>query len=516
MCKRLVDEKPIIKHAAFHMRLHRIVFSLWIGLTMAAAVESTNVTARLVTLQGCVDMAIEHNLDVQIQRIYPEMVRYSLSASYGAYDPTFSLSGKHSYRLLPKAGGLDHPDSSTDSFEMGFSGLLPSGLAYGLSGDLSQSYGLNTFPKLGIVDGFENSSGTASLFFLKQPLLKNFWIDGARKAIWANKKNLQMSELDLQSLIMSIITEVEVAYYGLILAGENVKVQGKALELSMKLLAENKKRVEVGAMAPLDEKDAASQVAANRANLLSEKNNLAIKQTVLKRLLKENFTDWHQIPLEPTEPLRAVPQAFSLQDSWHKGLSLRPDFQKYRLELALQDIEIRYSRNQLFPELDLEGTYGHLGQGREYSGAWSQIRDGENPFYSFGATLRFPLSNRGARAQYKTSKAQKEQLVLRMKKAEQQILTSIDNAVKSAQSSYEQVDATKQAREFAEAAMDAEQKKLENGKSTSFIVLRLQSILTQQRSAEIRALANYNMALALLAAEEGYTLQRHNLQLGVK
>jgi len=486
------------------------------GLTIAAAAESTNSTSRPVTLQDCIEMAIQHNLDVQIQRIYPEMMRYSLSASYGAYDPTFSLSGKHSFDLLPKAGGFGHPDSQTDTFGTGIGGMLPWGLTYGLSGSLSQNYGLGINPTTGVADGFEQSSGRAGLLTLKQPLLKNFWIDGARKAIWSSKKNLQMSELDLQSLIIAIITEVEVAYYDLIQAEENVKVQEKALELSMKLLAENKKRVEVGAMAPLDEKDAESQVAANRANLLLERNSLATKQNTLKRLLKENFSDWHQVPLEPTEPLRAVPQAFSLQDSWHKGMSLRPDYQKYRLELELQDIEIRYSRNQLFPELDLEGTYGHLGQGREYSGAWGQIRDGENPFYSFGATLRIPLSNRGARAAYKSSKAQKEQVVLRMKKAEQDILVSIDNAVKSAQSSFEQVDATKQAREFAEAALEAEQKKLENGKSTSFIVLRLQSILTQQRSSEIRALAAYNMALARLAAEEGYTLQRHNLQVGVK
>jgi outer membrane protein TolC len=78
------------------------------------------------------------------------------------------------------------------------------------------------------------------------------------------------------------------------------------------------------------------------------------------------------------------------------------------------------------------------------------------------------------------------------------------------------VDSTKQARLYAEAALEAEQKKLENGKSTSFFVLQLQSDLTAARSAEIGALADYNKSLAQLALAEGATLERHRLQVGVK
>ena len=58
-------------------------------------------------------------------------------------------------------------------------------------------------------------------------------------------------------------------------------------------------------------------------------------------------------------------------------------------------------------------------------------------------------------------------------------MVQIDNAVKQAQSSYESVQATLQARIYAEAALDAEQKKYNVGlKSTTFTVLQLQSNLT--------------------------------------
>ena len=95
-------------------------------------------------------------------------------------------------------------------------------------------------------------------------------------------------------------------------------------------------------------------------------------------------------------------------------------------------------------------------------------------------------------------------------------MVDIDNAVKAAQSAWESADATKSARTYAEAALDAEQKKYAVGKSTTFTVLQLQNNLTSARSQEIRALANYNQALANLAAAEGSTLERHNLDVEVK
>lgn len=95
-------------------------------------------------------------------------------------------------------------------------------------------------------------------------------------------------------------------------------------------------------------------------------------------------------------------------------------------------------------------------------------------------------------------------------------MVDIDNAVKSAQASWEGAEASRQARIFAEAALDAEQKKYAVGKSTTFTVLQLQNNLTTARSNEIRAQANYQESLASLAAQEGSTLERRKLDLIVK
>jgi outer membrane protein TolC len=99
---------------------------------------------------------------------------------------------------------------------------------------------------------------------------------------------------------------------------------------------------------------------------------------------------------------------------------------------------------------------------------------------------------------------------------EQAVIREFDDAVKQVRSAYAAIEATREARVFAEAALDAEQKKLENGKSTNFQVLELQDALTQARAAEIDALSDYNRALHNLYFREGSTLQRNKIQLEVK
>lgn len=488
------------------------------ALVAVSAAEPVPLPIQKLSLDDCIKMALEHNLTVQIQALNPEMARYAVSLAYAGWDPNFSVAGTHYFSTSPgsvdRVTKLQSPSGTVDynNYNASLGGLTPVGLNYSLSGNISETYGTAGG------HAFESSQGGASIS-LSQPLLKNFWIDNVRMNILVSKKNLKESELSLRYQIMTIVESVEEAYSGLIAARLNIEAMQIALELANRLLAENKKRVEVGALAPLDEKQAESQVAASKANLVAAQQAMAVQQNTLKGLLVDNFSTWQNNVIEATETLTAVPQLYSLQDSWQKGMTMRPDLLQAKTEVEKQDIVLRYNYNQLFPQLDLVGSYGQAGGNpimRDYGGVLGQIREGQNPSYSYGAQLVVPLSRQAARYTYKTSKAQRRQLVLQLKQLEQNIMIQIDNAIKQAQTSYERVDSTKQARLYADEALKAEQKKLEQGKSTSFVVLQLQSNLTAARQAEIQALSDYNVALARLALAEGYTLQRNHLSLTVK
>lgn len=497
--------------------------SLVLGGIAAVAGAAEAPKARRLSLDDCLQLALEKNLDLRIQRYNPLLAEMTLAGTYAGYDPTLFASGTHNTSLsgggFNPQFGLPIPPAKTDvnSLSSSLSGLLPWGTTYSLSGNVGESYG--TGGGLGGLNQFFVQSQGSAQVRLTQPLLKNFWIDATRMNIRVAKNRVKYSEQGLRQAVMTTATSVEQAYDQLIYARQFVSVQEKALEMAQQQVAENRKRVQVGAMAPLDEQQAASQAEASRADLIAARSTLAVQGNTLKALLAENYSDWQAVDPEPTASLAAPRQIFDLQLSWSRGLTQRPDVLQAQLDVKRQGVVLKYNFNQLFPELDLVGTYGHGAGGsdiRVYSQALNEMAIGNRPYHAYGGQLTFPLGNTGARANYKSSKLALEQYVLAVKKLERDAMLQIDNDVEQAQSNFERVDATRAAREYAEAALAAEQKKLENGKSTTFEVLRLQRDLTTARGAEIQALVNYNVALSQLSLDEGSTLERLGLDVQPK
>jgi outer membrane protein TolC len=449
---------------------------------------------------------------------------YGLAGSYGGYDPNFSFGGEHNQSSSAESlfqGGMLIPgsDNTASSFSSGLGGLTPWGMTYDLSAGGSdkfgKSYSWDTNVNRIVEKPFEQSTMTSGLT-VTQPLLKNFWIDSTRLNIQVSRIALKKSELALKQQIMTTVANVEQAYYDLIYAREYVLVQEKALELATRLLNENRKRVEVGAMAPLDEKQAESQAATSEANLIAARNSLSTQENKVKQLMSDNFAQWATITIIPSGTLEAQLRLYDLQDSWSKGLTQRPDLLQAKLDLQKAGIQVKYNRNQLYPQLDAFVTYGWNGSGREYSDAIGDWANANRPYYSYGGKITMPLGNISARSSYKTSKAQEAQFVLSVKRLEQNIMIEIDNAVKQSQASFQAVQATRKASEYAAEALAAGQKKLENGKSTTFEVLQLQRDLTSARGDEIRALAAYNRTLSQLRFYEGATLESVGVELTLR
>jgi len=273
----------------------------------------------------------------------------------------------------------------------------------------------------------------------------------------------------------------------------------------------------VGALAPLDERDAEAQAASSRAALIKAQQALRTQRDLMKGLIGDNFAGWAAVDLVPVDTLDTNRQTFGLQESWGQALAQRPDLLQARLDVEQQGVTLKFNYNQLFPQLDLVGSYGHnAGSVREFSGAFDQLREGSQPSYFYGAQLTVPLGNTGARAAYQKSKLTMETMVLMLKKLEESILIQVHNDIGTVHADYDSLEATRQAREFAEAALDAEQKKLESGKSTTYTVLQKQRDLTTARASEIQALADYNKALSQLSLDVATTLHRLRIDVELK
>jgi outer membrane protein TolC len=505
--------------ALFNMTMRSLVVACSICAT-GLIVTAQSGLKETVSLDDCIQYALEKNLEIRIARYMPQIARMTLSGDYGAYDPAFRTEYQQNFRASPGLAGIGEfvppaTETVTENYRLGVGGLLPTGFQYDIFANLNQQSG-RAFNQAagGLIDRPDFFAPSLGLT-MSQPLLRNLWIDSARLAITLSKRNFDQSEMDLRFQVIQTATAVTVAYYDLIAAMENVRVQRTAMELATRAWNENTMRVQVGAMAPLEEKQAEAQVKRSEADLITARQQLAVAQNTLKRLIHDDFGGLDDMEFVPLDSLMAIPETFDKSDSWHKGLTLRPDLINAQTELEKQDIRVRFARNQFFPQLDLIGSYGLSGFNEgELSPALRQIEDRQYQNYSFGIRLNVPLTNRRARAELRNQKLQGERLLLNYKRLEQDVMVEIDNSIRAAQAALERVGATTAAREYAFQAWEAEKVKLEKGRSTTFVVLQLQRDLTAAESAEIQAKSDYNKALARLAQAEGYTLER--LGIGIQ
>lgn len=476
-----------------------------------AAQTNASANVRQMSLQDCIQLALKHNLDLQIDRYNPKISLYDLRAGYGAYDPSFNLSGRHDHNesgvQLFGTNQLGPAITDDNSFNSSIGGALPWGTTYslGTGNAIIDSYGTHG----------ENSSGSVDISGT-QPLLKNFLIDQSRLTIRVAKNRLKYSEQTLKLQIMQTITTLEQGYCDLIYYRENLVVQQKAVELAERLVVENKKKLEVGTLAPLDLQSAEAQAASSRAAVIAAQSQLGTQERVVKQLITDRYPEWAKVILEPTGKLTAPRPVVNLQDSWSKGLSRRPEMVQAKLDVERAGIQLKYAKNQLLPELDVFGTFGYNGAGQEFSDALNGIQRINRPYYTYGGKVTVPLANTTARNNYRAGKATLEQVVLGLKKLEESVMISIDNDIGTLRANFDQVQATRAAREYEESALDAEQKKLENGKSTTYTVLQVQRDLTSARGSEIQALDTYNKSLSQLSIDEGTTLDRLGIDFEVK
>ena len=491
-----------------------------VGIALVAALLAVSAGAeekkvRELTLAECVGLALENNLDLKIEKLVRETAKQEVGAAQGGYDPALSLSAKRAHEeKLGSAGeetarSLDESDN--DAYAASVSGATGlGGLSYEVGAKAGESDGTSSG------NPFDASTGSAGVT-LTQPLLQGFKTDGTRYQVAVARGQSAEAAVQLEAQVQDVLAQVETAWYALIQAREDILVQEDAVRLATQLYEDNRRKVQIGALSILDEKQAESQAATARAVLGSARQTCAEAQNQLKSLVFADHRNFRDVEIAAAGELSAEPVAVDSAKSGERALEMRPDLRQARLALARQGLAVRYQRNQTLPALDLVGGYGVAASDEESQGdVFDRMAAADEPYWTAGVTLAFPLGNRAEKSRYAQSRATEEKLALELRRLEETALVEVDNAANSVATRLEQVQATKEARAYAEQALAAEQRKLESGKSTSFVVLQLQRDLTSARKAEIAALADYNQKLSTLALAEGSILDRLGVAFAAK
>lgn len=482
------------------------------NLMVTNAVVTTNIFARpnsalrALGLMEAIQLSLTNNYDVRIQRIDPALRRADIQFNKGAYDPLVSANGNHVER---KTGIGWIKDNTVGG---GLQGELPGiGTLYDFSLRANES---GTTPFSGIP--FRTGDGSATLLGVTQPLLRNLWINPTRYNIAISRKALKQSQLALRFRLISTVSLVEQAYFEWIAARENVRVQEEAVALARQEAREMELKAQIGVAEQLLAQSFESQAATSEAALLTARRQEKEAENTLVNLITSQFENWHEVTLEPADQLPTLERAFDPQTSWGLAFAHRPDLHQLIIDLERAGLTEKLRYNQLFPSLDLDGTYGYNAFGDSLRGVFNDLSDANKPVWSIGLTASFPIGNRAARANLTSARLLKQQADEKLKQARQNIMVQVENAIIDARTAWERIPATRVAREYAALALDAYKKRYAAGTIRSLDVLTQQRALTAARSDEIRALVDYNKAVTVLLEREGTLLDARGLSVNVE
>ncbi|SVD14641.1 uncharacterized protein METZ01_LOCUS367495, partial [marine metagenome] len=235
-----IDERGRMTHPRRLMSLKKLILGIFASVMLLTA-NASEIPSGAVTLEQCIQLALENNLSLRITNYQPRLAALNLRGAYGAYDPRFSLGGTDSFRESKgRQNPLEFtiPSSETDSFRhnIGLNGVTPFGTRYSMGLNSSETTGTDSrdFPF--------GSYGTGFSASITQPLLRGAWIDGTRMNIKLQKQQVENSSLTVIRQITQTVSNVELAYYALIASRENVKVAEETLALTEKNFSNQKRR----------------------------------------------------------------------------------------------------------------------------------------------------------------------------------------------------------------------------------------------------------------------------------
>jgi outer membrane protein TolC len=478
-----------------------------------------------LTLDEVIQQALKNNLDLQIEMTSPEVAQAAWDKSKSIFVPTLSLDFSRASSSTPSStvfNGADVLQSDSGDLQLTISQKLMIGSNLSVSLDNSRGASNSRFSS---INPRYNSQLT---FSLSQPLLKGFGTTATKWSIYIAHNSQKKSLFALKQQVIDLIYSTEEAYWNLVYSHENLAVMEKSLQLAKDLLKQNEIQVKVGVSAPMDILTAQAEVAARESDVLQARSQIQTYEENLRRILNLS-----QMPeaLVPQDKPRFSPLKTDFNDFLETALAKRPDIAQVRLDLASKNIEVRYYRNQMLPDLQLTASYyttglsgtpqevDILGSGSSTAGVVGDLSDSLRDAlkslyrnYSVGLRLNVPLFNTSAKADLNQARLGLAQSLLTLKKTESTIYSEVKQIIMDLETTAKIVEANRISRELADQKLAAEQKKLSVGLSTNYLVLQYQRDFSNAQIAELKSLIDYSLALSRVNQVLGTTLEKHGIE----
>jgi len=467
--------------------------------------EAPAAPAFVLSLQDAVKTALENNLDIVVRAYDPLRSEAQVIVAESIFDPLLNGTATSSSTQRPSPTAFVS-SSKTHDFIASFIDPLQTGGKYQIDLEAFDNAAQSTF------SGNTTEFDTSWRVSITQPLLRNFGPKASKTFIVEARNTLGISQSLFRSTVIDTLSAAEKAYWDLNFALINLKTSQAALQLAQDFLDQNRIKVRVGTLAPIEITQAEAQVADREEAVIIAESQVKTAEDGLRRVMNvpKDSPVWSQ-PLLPSDPLPLVEQSPDMESAVSTALQHRPDLEQARLDLKSKEADLAFRRNQRRWGLNLNGSYGKVGIDIDnYGNSIDDLRRGANKDWQVTMALGIPIGNRQAIASFTDSEYALTQAGKGLETLELAARVQVRDAVRAVQTTLKRVKAAQVNVRLQKEKLSAEQKKFENGMSTSFQVLQFQNDLFTAQVRENLAMVDYNKAQVELERVQGTLLEaRH-------
>ncbi len=481
----------------------------------------------ILSLQDVLNAALEHNLDVAVRRYDPLRRDANVMVSQSAFDPT--LTGRAESLRFEDAFNSQFGTplifgSREHNYSIRFEDPLTTGGRYSfeISGADRIQDRVFTDTVGNVFMSVDSEVRTEFKVTFDQPLLRGLGPDANKWLIVVSRNDRSVSESQFTQAVLDTLAAAETSYWDLNFAIMELKTQRSALGLAQEFLEQNRIKVRVGTLAPIEITQAEADDADREERVIVAEHQVLGAEDTLRRIMNVPYdSPWWTLSIQPEQPPRLQEVTLDMEIEVRTAESHRPDLEQARLNVQSRETEASYRVNQKRWGLDFSAGYSSKGAdlddlaGRQgtYRDAFDIMRDNDLPNWNLALTLSVPIGNREAIASYIEADHALNQARYELQRVTQLTRVEVRDAVRTVRTNIKRVHATQVNSRLQREKMEAEQKKFENGMSTSFQVLTFQNDLTEAESRQNLAIVDLNKSLVELERVKGTLLQARRMLL---
>ena len=462
-----------------------------------------------LTLEQCRALTMENNLDLKVQLISPSIAAERVSEEEARFEAVFFSNMGYAKTDTPVATTWDIAGSKVDYSYTDLGVRVPLRTGGTITFDLvdSRSKTDSIFPT------FNPSYSSDLSVSISQPLLRNAGKRANTYAIRIAEYERQITDARTKLEVIRVIAAVDRVYWRLYAARRELEVRKKEYDLAKAQLEQARRFVLSGERSQIEIIRAEAGAAQRLEAIIVAENNLSDRERELKRILNKAGlkmqTPTVLIPGTAPDPIH---YELAKQRLVASSIENRMEMLELELQIAEDVSTIGYMRNQALPLVTMDYTYNMNGLGATKDDSFDLLFDKRFEDHRLGLQLLVPLGNEAAKSRLRQAFYQRRQRLATRDSRSALIEIEVLNAIDQLEANWQRILASRQNAILAGRLFEAEKRQFELGLRTSTDVLDAQTKFADAQSAEILALAEYQIALVDLGYATGTLLGAAKVQ----